>query len=109
MGLPKLIDVLHDEREADLAIAFLHIIAELSAVAGGVQPVLKHVVGVRAVVASHACLVLHTAALVLSGPCKPVKIQVHFQMASWHAVLLPVMKHTHLTWHMIVARAGNTA
>ena len=46
-------------RGTNLAIAFLHIIAELSAVAGGVQPVLKHVVSIRAVVSSHARLVLH--------------------------------------------------
>ena len=69
--------MLREQREADLAIAFFHIIAELSAVAGGVQPVFEHVVGVRAVVASHACLVLHTAAPRLSGPCILMKLHIY--------------------------------
>lgn len=45
--------------EANLAVAFLHVIAELCAVAGGVKPVLKYVVRIGTIVSSHTCLILH--------------------------------------------------
>ena len=73
----------------DLAIAFLHIIAELCAVAGGVQPVLKHIVGIWAVVSSHARLILHKFRTPVSQP-KAVRV---LQSCPMVLGMLPVMQN----------------